>query len=432
MNQTIQENLHEGPGRENDGSRIKKRAVMKAAGIVMRGMAWLIVAMLGAMLAIPSVIPAQETGQPQHTDKFKNEELAQMLASIALYPDSLIADILMASTYPLEVVEAERWLRQNKALKGNALDSALQDKTWDASVKVLCHFPDILFSMSDKLDQTRKLGDAFLSQQEDVMAMIQELRRKAGEQGNLKTTKEQTVIEDQYGIRIEPADPRIVYVPVYDPFYIYGPWWYPAYPPYYWYYPPGVIVTGGYISFRGGFFVGIDVFSWYWFDWPHHVIYIDRDRERHFRHFDHKRRDFDEPSWHHNPIHRRGVAYRDTHTAERFGVRPSRPQARSPEMRGYPERRLEGPAVSPSPGRMEHRERAPAIRGSSEKPDVQGTRERNVPFTGIGNGGFERRASERGEMSRHRENESRQGGDQNQRGGNTGPGGNRKGGGFGR
>ena len=423
MNQSLHNKLHECPEVEIVGSRIKNRSAMKAAGLAMRWIAFLVI----TMIAIPSGLPAQDIGQQQQHDKFKNEELAQMLASIALYPDTLIADILMASTYPIEVVEAERWLRQNRGLTGDALDRALQDKTWDASVKVLCHFPDILFSMSEKLDQTRKLGDAFLSQQEDVMDMIQELRRKAVEQGNLKTTNEQNVIEDQDGIRIEPSDPVIVYVPVYDPFYVYGPWWYPSYPPYYWYYPQGVIVIGGNINFRGRFYVGIDLFSWHWFDWPRHIIHIDRNRERRFRQFDHSRRDFDVPYWRHNTFHRRGVAYRDRHTSEHYGVREIRPQAMSPEIRGYQERRFGGPEVSPAPGHEEQRERAPVIRRSKGKPAIHDARKRDFPFSGIGNGGFERRASERGGMSRQRENEFQKGGDKNQSNGTTGTGGKSKG-----
>src|SRR4030067_2787622 len=238
MNQSLKNTLPECPERETGGNRIKQSSVMKAARIVIPGIAFIII----TMLSIPSWLQAQDIGQQQQSYKFKNEELAQMLASIALYPDALIADILMASTYPIEVVEAERWLRQNRSLTGDALGGATQVKTWDASIKVLCHFPDILFSMSETIDKTRKLGDAFLSQQEDIMDMIQKLRRKAVEQGNLKTTNEQNVIEDQDGIRIEPSDPVIVYVPVYDPFYVYGPWWDPSYPPYDWYYAPGIVV----------------------------------------------------------------------------------------------------------------------------------------------------------------------------------------------
>jgi hypothetical protein len=116
--------------------------------------------------------------------------------------------------------------------------------------------------MSEKLDQTRKLGDAFLSQEDEVMATLQELRLKATEQGNLKTTETQKVIVEREFIRIEPSDPEVVYVPVYDPLYVYGPWWYPAYPPYYWYYPPGFVVTGGYVGFGPQIFVGGGFFSW--------------------------------------------------------------------------------------------------------------------------------------------------------------------------
>src|SRR4030042_38634 len=178
---------------------------MRTAQIIIRGLAWIII----AMLVIPPGTLAQDAGEPEQTDWFKKEELMQMLAPIALYPDSLIAQILVASTYPLEIVEAERWLGQNKELKGDALDEHLKEKTWDPSVKSLCHFPDVLFSMSNKLDQTRKRGEAFLSQEDDVMATIQELRLKAQEQGNLKTTEEQKVIVEREVIRIEPAETQV-------------------------------------------------------------------------------------------------------------------------------------------------------------------------------------------------------------------------------
>ena len=210
---------------------------MRAAILALRGMALIII----VMLVMPVGIMAQDAENSDQAYRFSKEELTQMLAPIALYPDALTAQVLMASTYPLEVVEADRWRNQNRQLKGDDLDNALLNKTWDPSIKSLCHFPDILAAMSDKLDQTRKLGDAFLGQEEEVMATIQELRRKARDQGNLKTTSEQKVIVEGDIIRIEPADPEVVYVPVYDPTYVYGPWWYPAYPPYYWYYPSGYL-----------------------------------------------------------------------------------------------------------------------------------------------------------------------------------------------
>jgi len=368
---------------------------MKATTIIMQGFAWMII----AMLAIPPGIPAQEeASEPEEAYRFKKEELTQMLAPVALYPDSLIAQILIASTYPLEVVEAERWLRQNKELKGDALDEALKDKTWDPSIKSLCHFPDLLFAMSDKLDQTRKLGDAFLSQEDEVMATIQELRQKAEEQGNLKTTEEQKIIVEQEIIRIEPAAPEVVYVPVYDPLYVYGPWWYPAYPPYYWYYPPGFIITGGYISFGPRIFIGFGWFSWVWFDWHVHHIHVDIHKTRRF-HKHHAKRDFDRPIWRHNPRHRRGVAYRDRRTSERFGTRPQVSPA-SPETRGFPPKGIEKRAVEPSRGPVERREKVVAPRVKPGRERIERAPRPDTSFRGIDNGKFERKAGQRGGESR--------------------------------
>ena len=369
---------------------------MRTVTIIMRGLAWIII----GMLVMPAGIPAQDSAEPEQADRFNKEELTQMLAPIALYPDSLITQILMASTYPLEVVEAERWLRQNKNLKSDELDKALQEKTWDPSIKSLCHLPDVLIAMSDKLDQTRKLGDAFLSQENDVMDTIQELRLKAQEQGNLETNKEQQVIVEQDDIRIEPTNPEVVYVPVYNPLYVYGPWWYPAYPPYYWYYPPGFAITGGFISFGPGIFVGIGLFSWSWFDWHAHHIFIDFHKTRRF-HRDHDRRDFGRHVWRHEPVHRRGVAYRDRRTSERFGSRRSWVSPESRETRGYPGRGIERQVGKPSQRPIERREGAVASpRVRTERQRIQIAPRRDTPFSGIGNGNFERKASERGGISR--------------------------------
>jgi hypothetical protein len=378
---------------------------MRTVTIIMRGLAWIIV----AMLVMPAGIPAQDSAEPEQADRFGKEELTQMLAPIALYPDSLLTQILMASTYPLEVVEAERWLRQNKNLKDDALDKALQEKTWDPSIKSLCHFPDVLMAMSDKLDQTRKLGDAFLSQESDVMDTIQELRLKAQEQGNLKTTEEQQVIDEQGDIRIEPADPEVVYVPVYNPLYVYGPWWYPEYLPYYWYYPPGFAITGGFIGFGPGIFWGVGLFSWSWFDWHTHHIFVDFHRIRRFHRY-HDGRDFGRHFWRHEPVHRRGVAYRDRRTSERFGSRRPWVSPESRETRGYPGRGSERQVRKPSQRPIERREGAvtsPRVR--TEQQRIQRIPRRDTPFSGIGNGNFERKASERGGISRQGREIRRQG-----------------------
>jgi len=359
---------------------------MKIARLALCGMAWL----MFAMLVMPAGILAQDTEDSGQAYRFNKEELTQMLAPIALYPDSLTAQILMASTYPLEVVEADRWRNQNRQLTESELDSALQDKPWDPSIKSLCHFPEILSSMSDKLDQTRKLGDTFLGQEEEVMATVQELRRKAEGQGNLKSTNEQKVIVEREIIRIEPSNPEVVYVPVYDPAYVYGPWWYPAYPPYYWYYPPG-FYNGVSISFGPGIFLGFNLFSWAWFDWGTHRIHTDINRTSQFHHHNIDRRNNAGAGWRHNPTHRRGVAYRDGRTSERFGSRPPRLAPLNQDRRGYSQRsNIERQQQRPS--QTMPRVRTEPVR--PQRPAVQ-----NTPFRGIGEGGFERRAGERGGIS---------------------------------
>lgn len=378
-----------------------------------------------ALLVIPAGIMAQEVRDRDQDYQFSKEELTQMLAPIALYPDALTAQILMASTYPLEVVEAERWRSQNLQLQGDDLDNALLDMNWEPSIKSLCHFPDILKSMSDKLDQTRKLGDAFLGQEEEVMATVQELRRKAMEQGNLSTTNEQKVIVEEDLVRIEPANPEVVYVPVYDPYYVYGSWWYPAYPPYYWYYPSG-LYSGVSISFGPGIFFGYNAFSWVWFDWHVHRVHIDINRTRSFhRHYG--SREEIRRVWRHNPQHRKGVAYRDLRTSERFGARAPRVSTPSnQERRGFSGGRSDQQFIRPSQPSVQRGERqvapqsprvrqAPAARTSAPEIRREGTVSprvqqsvpnrsqrpviRETPFRGVGEGSFERRAGERGGTS---------------------------------
>ena len=201
------------------------------------------------------VVPEVSYSQGAQPVPFKAEELEQLLAPIALYPDSLLTQMLMASTYPLEIVQADRWAKQNKGKKGDALAKALEAQPWDPSVKSLVNFPDVLDMMSQKLDWTQKLGDAFLAQQKDVMATVQKLRTKAQASGNLKTTKEQVVKVEKEIIIIEPASPQVVYVPAYNPTVVYGTWAYPAYPPYP-VYPPGYTATTAAFSFAAGVAVG--------------------------------------------------------------------------------------------------------------------------------------------------------------------------------
>jgi hypothetical protein len=370
-----------------------KGGMMNLTKTYMRALALVIIV---AFIA-PAGVVAQDAGESAQPAKFSKEDLAQMLAPIALYPDSLLSQILMASTYPLEVVEADRWVEQNPNLQGDKLDEALKEKDWDVSVKSLCHFPKILKVMSEKLAQTAKLGDAFLAQQEDVMDMIQELRQKAQEAGNLKTTEQQkVVVQDQY-IEIEPADPQVVYVPEYNPLYVYGPWWYPAYPPYYWYYP-GPVIASGIIGFGFGIGLGFGFFSWCGFDWHHHGIHVDLDRARRFYGGHIGEREIGWHTWQHNPYHRRGVVYRDRAISQRFGQSPAMSGEARRGARGYGERFGWDTQTRGSFQRDFER-------GNLQRPQTgsfetrRGTSRENA-FSGVGNGNFERRASDRGFSSR--------------------------------
>ncbi|MGH6739488.1 MAG: DUF3300 domain-containing protein, partial [Bradyrhizobium sp.] len=243
-----------------------------------------------------------------------------LLAPIALYPDQLLGQILMASTYPLEVVEAARWLQDpnNAALKGDALAQALDQIDLDPSVKSLMPFPSIIQMMNDQLQWTQKLGDAFLAQQGDVMDSVQRLRHEAWNNGRLQSTPQQVVTANGPDIVIEPADPSLVYVPYYDPNVVYGAWAYPDEPPYYFAPPPGYVY--GPVVAGIGFGIGYGVFGPFWgwddFDWRRHRVHIDEVR---FRDMDRFHRDRDVGNtWQHDPEHRRGVAYHDPVSQQRF------------------------------------------------------------------------------------------------------------------
>ena len=175
---------------------------------------------LAMLLTLLLVVPPGVMAQSGGGDKpFSQEQLDQLVAPIALYPDSLLAQIFMASTYPLEVVQAARWVKANKTLKADALTAALEKENWDPSVKSLVNFPQVLDMMNEKLDWTQKMGDAFLAQQKDVMDTVQQLRAKAQAAGNLKTTEQQTVVveKETQTIIIQSASPQVVYVPTYNP-----------------------------------------------------------------------------------------------------------------------------------------------------------------------------------------------------------------------
>lgn len=290
----------------------------------------LLVGVLALLLVAPPHLMAQDDGgDPKNS--FTQEQLSQLVAPIALYPDSLLSQILMASTYPLEVVEGERFMKANADLKGDALDAALKEKSWDVSVKSLCHFPDVLGSMSEKLDQTTQLGDAFLGQQEEVMDTIQELRAKAHAAGNLETTKEQTVVVEDKVIVIEAPDPQVIYVPTYNPTVVYGPWPYPAYPPYAWYYPPG----RGLLTFGVGIAVGIGISSWSRCNWRNRSVNVNINRTTNFNRNVRGHGGKGGGTWKHNPQHRKGASYRNQNLNKKYGQSSRQASRAKARDRGY-------------------------------------------------------------------------------------------------
>src|SRR5215831_12580897 len=274
-------------------------------------------------LLIPSAVMAQAPAAPAPASGdqlLKPAELDGLVAPIALYPDTLLSLVLMASTYPLEVVQASRWVEQNKNLKGDQLKAEVDKQGWDDSVKGLAATPSVLQMMSDKLDWTQKLGDAVLAQQPDVMDAIQRLRTKAQANNKLQTNKQQKVsvqqVDNRQYISIEQADPNTVYVPYYDPNVVYGAWPYSDYPayPYYWGYPSyigaGLVAAG--IGFGAGYLVG----RWaggnnIWgggVNWGNRNIVANRTTVNALGN-----------NWTHNAAHRGGVRYNNTNVANRFG-----------------------------------------------------------------------------------------------------------------
>jgi uncharacterized membrane protein YgcG len=343
---------------------------------------------------------------------FSQQDLDQILAPIALYPDALLAQIFMASTYPLEVVEAARWVKANPGLKEKALEDAMQKQTWDPSVKSLTAVPQVLEQMNEKLDWTQKLGDAFLAQQKDVMATVQALRAKAQAAGNLKSSTQQVVKTEQQGSQtiyiVESSNPDVIYVPTYNPTVVYGVWWYP-YPPYYMYpphyvYPPGVV-------FATGVFVGVAI--WGRCNWHGGgSVYVSVN---HYNSFN--RTTINNPNWNHNVDHRKGVAYKDKGVAQQYnrGANDKAAQSREDfrgradagraEMKDMDRGELQNRAAQADRAQMQDRTaQADRDRGSQRQPSAYdrgggGDRASSGGFSGADNGASARAASSRGSAS---------------------------------
>lgn len=272
------------------------------------------------LCAVPIAAAAQTSGSASQ-QALKAGELDQLVAPVALYPDALLSQVLIASTYPLEVVQADRWVKQNTNLKGDQLKTAADKQSWDQSLKSLVATPSVLDMMSAKLDWTQKLGNAVLAQQADVMDAVQRLRAKADANNQLKTTSQQkvtkTTVQSKQYIVIVSANPNTVYVPYYNPAVVYGAWPYPAYPPYY-YTPPGY-VAGAAIAAGIAFGAGYAVGRWasggnYWgggVNWSNNDININNININNGNIGSGNK-------WQHNPEHRHGVQYNNDNVRQKY------------------------------------------------------------------------------------------------------------------
>jgi hypothetical protein len=307
--------------------------------------------LFAALLALLVSLPAQAE------ERFAEAELDQMLAPVALYPDALLSQVLMAATYPLDVVEAARWTRAHPGLQGDEAVTKVTDEPWDPSVQSLVAFPHLLQRMDEQLDWTRRLGAAFLGQEPEVMATVQRLRQRAQAAGHLLPDERLRVVTGGEVIVIEPADARVVYVPYYDPWVVYGAWGWPAHPPVVWAAWPGYTVA------RPGFWwgVGIGVTAGFFFgdfDWHHHHVKVVHVQNHYLRPHGRTYRPIQVGKWRHAPAPRRYL---------------ERQQVRSAPVRLAPQARPMPPALgaSPQPRRIEvPRATAPRV----DAPRVQAPR----------------------------------------------------------
>ena len=322
---------------------------------VSEGMRSLMIGILAASIvpgdtltSTPSVHSAPTQSSDQ-ASKIPPDQLDSLVAPIGLYPDPLLAQVLAASTYPLELIQLQQWLLKNPGLKDKALADAVAKESWDPSIQALAGLPEVVKRLADDIQWTTDLGNAFLAQQSDVMDAVQRMRKKAQDNGNLKSTEQQKVetkvIESKSVIVIEQANPQVVYVPSYDPVVVWGP---PIYPYPLIYYPPaGYYAAGLAISFGVGVMMGAFWSGgWGWgCGWSNNNININNNNNfnrntnigRGNRPSQLPNRGGDrgglgsgdrgnfggggrgDASWKHNPQHRGGAPYRDRATADRFG-----------------------------------------------------------------------------------------------------------------
>lgn len=278
----------------------------------------------GLMVAQQPEPPAQAPAQ-----LLPPEQLDTLVAPVALYPDPLLSQVLVASTYPLEVVEAQQWLQRNGNLRGQQLTEAARQQNWDASVQAMVAFPDVLTMLNRDVQWTTALGNAFLAQQPDVMAAVQRMRARAQANGRLSTTPQQTVTTETQGgqtaIDIAPADPQVIYVPQYDPAYVWGPPAWGYYPPLYYAgygfgFYPGINI-GLYFGGWGGW--GYGGWGWGWGpNWSGRSLFVNGGffNRYGFRGGVYAGGFGGRAAWQHDASHRLGVSYPNGQLASRYGA----------------------------------------------------------------------------------------------------------------
>ncbi len=376
---------------------------------------------------------------------FNQAQIDQMMAPIALYPDSLLSQVLMASTYPADVADAAKWSKAHPDQSGDAAVRAVESQPWDPSVKSLVAFPQVLQTMGDKPDWVQNLGDAFLASSKEVLDSAQRLRARARDSGNLKTTEQQTVTVQQEAITIAPANPQTVYVPTYNPTVVYGTWPYPAYPPYYWY-PPSMYYPGYYpgAALATGIAFGIGVAAvgalWGNCNWGGGDVDINVNRYNNINRD--RQLNANQNRFQHNAANRRGVPYRDSASQQRFGKDvpgaqnradyrgrdaggrdAQRQQAQSTLQQRGMDPGMERDRLRNDPGTRERAQQAARGQngGGLSRVDSRGGAGGDNAFRGAGNAGQAQRQVDRGNASR----QSMGGGH-----GSYGGGGARGGGGF--
>ena len=274
---------------------------------------------------LPSALPHPQAAPATASSaaRLSYDQLDSLVAPIALYPDPLLAEVLAASTYPLEIIQLQQWLSRHPDVKGEALAAAVEKENWDPAVQGLAGLPDVVKRLGDDIKWTSDLGNAFLAQQSEVMDAVQRMRKKAAGTGNLKTTEQQKVttqvVQTKEVIVIQQANPQVIYVPAYNPVIVYGPPIYP-YPPIYYppvgYYAAGVAIGFGVGVAMGAFWGG----GWgYGPRWGYGSVHINVNNRyvNHYNRYNNSNRYGG--NWNHNPQHRGGTPYADRNTANRFG-----------------------------------------------------------------------------------------------------------------